>query len=449
MKKLTFLILAFLLLSMNLPAQEWVPFGTLPGSGITAIKTDENGDLFVATASYNYPTGQNAGLYRSLSGNGALIDISPAPQLFNARAIDTEGSSLVLASCWPNPSLNQEALYRSTDNGSNWTRTYQIGTSNNIFSIKADPDNNNVYIGARNGVHKSTDNGLTFALSNSGMPSGSWTLDIDKANGKLFAATSNGLYMSTDLGLGWSEVSGIPQQDTPKSIAVIPTSGGERLIAGTDEGDIYISDESLALFSLVFGFDDSDIINMLVLFDFVQSDYHLIVSAFPKNFDNAGNGLYQSINSSNNFSNIGQGLPVPFRISAIAGTLQASVITAFAGTFNNTQNGAVIYRKDYSVRINSISTETPKSFALYQNYPNPFNPKTKIRFQVMKTAHVSIAVYSTTGTEISKPVNGQLNAGTYEAEFDGSGIPSGVYFYRMFIDGNTSESLTKKLILTK
>ena len=155
MKKLSAIVMIFLLSIVNLYAQQWVPFGTLPGSGITALKTNQNGDLFVATASFNYPSGQNAGVYRSLLGSGALIDVTPGgASAFNARAIETEGSTLVWASCWQNPSLNQEALYRSTDNGNNWTRTYQIGTSNNIFSIKADPDNDNVYIGARDGVHK-------------------------------------------------------------------------------------------------------------------------------------------------------------------------------------------------------------------------------------------------------------------------------------------------------
>mgnify|MGYP002401606694 CR=1 FL=1 len=450
MKKLSAFVMIFLLSIVNLFAQQWVPFGTLPGSGITALKTNQNGDLFVATASYNYPSGQNAGVYRSLSGSGALINVTPGgPSAYNARAIETEGSSLVWASCWQNPSIDQEALYRSTDNGNSWTRTYQIGTSNNIFSIKADPDNDNVYIGARNGVHKSSNTGLGFVSSNLGMESGSWTYDIEKANGMLFAATAKGLYRSQNLGDSWTEVTGIPQQDTPKSIAVIPTLTGEIIVAGTEEGDLYISDETLSQFELIFGFENSDIIAMLVLAGAQPSDFHFVVSAFPMNFDNVGNGLYYSRGSGSSFTDFGQGLPSPYRISSIGGSIQGNNITTFAGSFNNTQNGAVVFKKNYTVGINTISSEVPGSYALYQNYPNPFNPSTNIKFQVLRSSHIEIAVYNSSGMEISRLVNESLSAGVYETQFDGSAIPSGVYFVRMLVDGIADASLSKKMILTK
>ncbi len=450
MKKLSAIVMIFLLSIVNLYAQQWIPFGTLPGSGITALKTNQNGDLFVATASYNYPSGQNAGVYRSLLGSGALIDVTPGgASAFNARAIETEGSTLVWASCWQNPSLNQEALYRSTDNGNNWTRTYQIGTTNNIFSIKADPDNDNVYIGARDGVHRSSNTGLGFSLSNSGMESGSWTYDIEKANGMLFAATAKGLYRSQNLGVSWSEVTGIPQSDTPKSISIIPTANGDRIVTGTNDGNIYISDETLSQFELIFGFENSDIITMLVLIGAQPTDYHFILSAFPKNLDNIGNGLYYSRSSGNSFTDFGQGLPSPYRISAIGGSIQGNNITAFAGSFNNTQNGAVVYKKNYTVGINTISSEVPGSYALYQNYPNPFNPSTNIKFQVVRSSHIEIVVYNSSGMEISKLVNENLSAGVYETQFDGSSTPSGVYFVRMLVDGIADASLSKKMILTK
>ena len=35
------------------------------------------------------------------------------------------------------------------------------------------------------------------------------------------------------------------------------------------------------------------------------------------------------------------------------------------------------------------------------------------------------------GKEVMTIVNGKLNPGKYKVEFDGSGLPSGVYFYRL------------------
>jgi formylglycine-generating enzyme len=77
------------------------------------------------------------------------------------------------------------------------------------------------------------------------------------------------------------------------------------------------------------------------------------------------------------------------------------------------------------------STETPTSFALEQNYPNPFNPKTGVRFQVSGVSDVRLVIYDVLGREVAVLVNERKLPGQYEVTFDGSGLPSGVYFYRM------------------
>ena len=46
----------------------------------------------------------------------------------------------------------------------------------------------------------------------------------------------------------------------------------------------------------------------------------------------------------------------------------------------------------------------------------------------------------------AKLVNGNLNAGSYEYEFDGTGLNSGVYFYKLEA-GEYSE--TRRMVLLK
>ena len=96
--------------------------------------------------------------------------------------------------------------------------------------------------------------------------------------------------------------------------------------------------------------------------------------------------------------------------------------------------------------ISLISNSVPENFSLSQNYPNPFNPSTKIKFAVPNSSFVKLAVYDMLGREVSSLVNGQLQPGTYEFEFDASGITSGTYFYRL-----SSESFSdiKKMIIIK
>ncbi len=99
-----------------------------------------------------------------------------------------------------------------------------------------------------------------------------------------------------------------------------------------------------------------------------------------------------------------------------------------------------------NVFVNTIGSELPDSYSLGQNYPNPFNPYTVISFQLSVVSDVILKVYDVMGREVRTLVNGNMQAGTYEVSFDGSGLNSGVYFYKISA-GNYSE--TKRMILMK
>ena len=100
-----------------------------------------------------------------------------------------------------------------------------------------------------------------------------------------------------------------------------------------------------------------------------------------------------------------------------------------------------------SVFINNISTEIPDGFKLYQNYPNPFNPSTNIKYQIRNKCSVTLKVFDLLGKEIATLINEKQAPGTYEVSFDGSTLPSGVYFYSLYSDGVKMD--TKKLLLLK
>jgi hypothetical protein len=85
-------------------------------------------------------------------------------------------------------------------------------------------------------------------------------------------------------------------------------------------------------------------------------------------------------------------------------------------------------------------------FQLDQNYPNPFNPTTEISFTVPVKSRVSLKVYDMLGRMVSAIVDRQIGAGTYRYSWDGSGMPSGIYFYQLNV-GTRVE--TKKMILMR
>ncbi len=100
---------------------------------------------------------------------------------------------------------------------------------------------------------------------------------------------------------------------------------------------------------------------------------------------------------------------------------------------------------EYSNEI-EIELTLPNKFELIQNYPNPFNPSTIIGWKMAASDHVSIKVYDLLGNDIATLVDGVKPAGVFQIEFDGSGLSSGTYFYKI-----TSSNFTeiKKMSLIK
>ncbi|MGH2575598.1 MAG: YCF48-related protein [Ignavibacteria bacterium] len=96
--------------------------------------------------------------------------------------------------------------------------------------------------------------------------------------------------------------------------------------------------------------------------------------------------------------------------------------------------------------IKQISNSIPEKFSLSQNYPNPFNPKTHFGFLIADFGLVIIKIYDELGKEISTIVNEELKPGLYEAEWEGTNYPSGVYFYKMVTQTYTE---TRKMVLIR
>ena len=90
--------------------------------------------------------------------------------------------------------------------------------------------------------------------------------------------------------------------------------------------------------------------------------------------------------------------------------------------------------------------ELPDRISLSQNYPNPFNPATQIRYELPQAGQVSLEVFDMAGRRVAELVNGQVNAGVHTVSFDGSGLSSGVYMYRLQAGGQV---FTRKLTLIK
>ncbi|HEY3251579.1 MAG TPA: YCF48-related protein [Ignavibacteria bacterium] len=99
------------------------------------------------------------------------------------------------------------------------------------------------------------------------------------------------------------------------------------------------------------------------------------------------------------------------------------------------------------VALEPISNLIPKKFNLFQNYPNPFNPVTEIKFALPQNSFVTVKVYDVLGELVAILVKNEFkDAGYYSAQFDGTNLSSGIYFYTIEA-GDYKDS--KKMILIK
>ncbi len=155
--------------------------------------------------------------------------------------------------------------------------------------------------------------------------------------------------------------------------------------------------------------------------------------------------ILKSFNGGDNWFNSASGVNSALHSVWFVDTA-AGYVCGDNGIILKTTNGGGI------VGINLTGTEIPNSFSLLQNYPNPFNPTTNIKFQIPKSGFVKLIIFDVLGKEVQTLVNKQLSPGTYSADFDGTSLPSGIYYYRLEV-GDPSTPLrvteTKKMVLIK
>ncbi len=164
----------------------------------------------------------------------------------------------------------------------------------------------------------------------------------------------------------------------------------------------------------------------------------------------AKNDMWKFRMGSNTWEQVNQGSTIPgarWGHAGIYNSLQDKLII-FGGEGDSLYNDTWQYSNVSVIGIQPVSNEVPGEFRLEQNYPNPFNPVTKIKFAVSGTTATQtfLSVYDLCGREVMNLLDQQLQPGKYEIEFNGSNLPSGVYFYRL---SSGSFKQTRKMILLK
>jgi hypothetical protein len=366
-------------------------------------------------------------------------------------------------------------VYKTTDGGTTWTFSNTGIAQKSIQYIVVNPTNPNiVFIGVFNalansthGIYKSTDGGVTWVPSTTGLGTNKNILSmaINPLNGNvvyagtsLDPATSMGptfVYRTNDGGTTWFLAStGLPntatdnnpvrelsisRSDTATVLAALffnSTTGGAWLT--TNGGGSWVS-RSTGLPSVA-----GNLLRACIIRPGSSTEFYVGI-------DNATTGgVYRTTNAGVSWVVFNGGSVLTnyaTRTFTFRTAPDSTLYTGVGSTSVANPPGMGIYEYTFTpLGVSDPNSGIPTDFILEQNYPNPFNPSTVIRYAIPSKSFVTMDVFDVSGRIIKTLISETKTAGNYEITFNGQGLSSGVYFYKISAGSFTE---TKKMILVK
>ncbi|HEY3251283.1 MAG TPA: YCF48-related protein [Ignavibacteria bacterium] len=324
-------------------------------------------------------------------------------------------------------------VLKTTNGGNSW---FPLTLPNNNMLLRVYFVNSNTgYVSGYRTIIKTTDGGTTWVEQNPNSTSYLFQMSFTDVNTG-YVAGFQGIRKTTDGGNNWisqfsgASLFGIDFADANIGIAVgdnakiLRTTNG-----GNNWGPINYTYSTCALWR--------------VRFMSSSAGYILgLCSQILRTSDGGANWCYQTFPVNTDMS------ACFFTSNDIGYIVTAASQLGLKGYILKTTNGG---GNCIPIGIEPISNEVPDQFHLFQNYPNPFNPNTKIKFSLPLPSkggvhEVKLIIFDILGREVAMLVNEELKPGSYEIDFDGRNLPSGVYYYKLEA-GDFKE--TRKMILIK
>ncbi|UCH10694.1 MAG: VCBS repeat-containing protein, partial [Fidelibacterota bacterium] len=122
--------------------------------------------------------------------------------------------------------------------------------------------------------------------------------------------------------------------------------------------------------------------------------------------------------------------------SVAAADLDGDGASDLAVANSDSVNVSVLLNLNGTAEIAHFLELIPDAFALHQSYPNPFNPVSTIRYDLPQGSDVSLIVYDILGREMARLVDGYLEPGYHQSQWNGRNsqgreLPSGIYIARL------------------
>lgn len=363
-------------------------------------------------------------------------------------------------------------IIKTTNGGNNWILQPTEAVGKYLFSIYPVNDSVVFCVGYFETILKTTNGGTNWiTIQNGPVGQGNTYLSVFFLNGNTGWiggwASPDKVMKTTNGGINWTDYNGLGRfndlffKDSLNGIGVndasyyaITSNGGINWLPySVGEGDyddisIMPYNKNIGFIVSAIGYSVRKTTNFGNTFDSVgcipNVPHELYCSKFINENIGWAGGSYGQLYKTNNGGKIWH--------------TQNSLSDGFIGKFyalNDTVvwacggGGKIIHTTnggDSVTAIRQISSNVPDKIELFQNYPNPFNPITIIRFQIKDLRFVMLKVFDILGKEVETLINEKKSSGTYEVEFDGSNLSSGIYFYKL---KSENYNIVKKMILIK
>ena len=269
---------------------------------------------------------------------------------------------------------NQTTVLRSSDDGMTWSNILNIPAVIDFFAVKILNSSTFVISGNESTILRTTNMGTTWESISIGMPNPLFAIDF-AANNTGWVTGCCGMFMkTTNAGISWTTDDYLTPGYTLYSMQFFGQSKG--WLAGEAGYILRTTNAGLAWDSL---------------------NSNTQVDLYSLYFINENTGY----------------------VSGYNGTILKTTNGGGAGT-------------PIGISNQSVNAE---DFHLEQNFPNPFNPNTVISYKLSIASYIDLNVYDISGKLVTRLVNGKRFAGSYQIDFSSEGLPSGVYFYSLTVDG--------------